>query len=168
MIRVPADVRDSVSPLTRGLCPALNRRRRPGYEMCTWPGLGPRERVRVTGIQGVSGRSAGGASAARSSLQKPGAGSPAFLWALCSHELAGCQELWDHLWRSPWSLSHGLQGRGREEMGQGRGAGEVPTPGTTLEAAPWVPTGDFKFQKWRIHQGVSLPMEGAQEWRALP
>ena len=144
MIRVPADVRDSVSPLTRGLCPALNRRRRPGYEMCTWPGLGPRERVRVTGIQGVSGRSAGGASAARSSLQKPGAGSPAFLWALCSHELAGCQELC-HLWSGPGSLSHGLpEGWGREEVGQlGRGAREVLASRTTFEAAPWVPTWGF-------------------------
>ena len=73
---------------------------------------------------------------------QPGAASELSLpmGSLGSHELAGCQELWGHLWRRPRSLSHSLLGRGREEVGQGRGAGEVPTPGNTLEAAPWVPT----------------------------
>lgn len=76
---------------------------------------------------------------------QPGAASEPSLpmGSLCSRELAGCQELWGHLCHRPWSLSYGLQGRGREEVGQGRGAGEVPTPGTTLEAAPWVPTWGF-------------------------
>ena len=76
---------------------------------------------------------------------QPGAASELSLpmGSLGSHELAGCQELWGHLWRRPRSLSHSLLGRGREEVGQGRGAGEVPTPGNTLEAAPWVPTWGF-------------------------
>ena len=68
---------------------------------------------------------------------QPGAASEPSLpmVSLCSHELAGCQELWGHLWHRPRSLSHGLQGRGREEVGQlGRGGREVPASRTTFEA----------------------------------
>lgn len=91
-------------------------------------------------VQGVSRRSAG------ESVQTGAASEPSLpMGSLCSHELAGCQELWGHLQSSPGPLSHGLpEGRGREEVGQlGRGAREVPASRTTFEAAPWAPKWGF-------------------------
>ena len=48
------------------------------------------------------------------------------------------------------------------------GLGRSRHPEPPLKQPLGYPRGDFKFQKWRIHQGVSLPMEGAQAQRALP
>lgn len=48
------------------------------------------------------------------------------------------------------------------------GLGRSPHPEPPYKQPLGYPRGDFKFQKWRIHQGVSLPMEGAQAQRALP
>ena len=100
--------------------------------------------LRVGEGHGMSKESPGGQPG--ESVQTGAALEPSLpMGSLCSHELAGCQELWGHLQSSPGPLTHGLpEGWGREEVGQlGRGAGEVPASRTTFEAAPWVPTWGF-------------------------
>lgn len=65
-----------------------------------------------------------------------------------------------HLCHRPWSLSYGLQAEAGEEVGQGRGARRSPHLNHPRSSPFKYPHGDFKFQKWRIHQGV-LPHGGS-------